>query len=113
MSNITREEWDKLSPDQQFEYYYWRDFACEHYEHVMQEIPECPEHGHLCTAHAVDWVRSVVQAKAAVSEFAIGELVTRRSTVTVDRVISADYYRVTLPDGSGANIHRSELEHVK
>lgn len=67
---LSREEWDALSADEQYQLFYWRDYAANRYEEVMALIPECPQHGSLCTPHAEQWVKEKVAQETAEVEHA-------------------------------------------
>jgi hypothetical protein len=59
---MTREEWDKLTPEQQFEYVQLCDAEIERYKEVLLLMPPCPEHGQLCLPRYQHWLVDI-QAK--------------------------------------------------
>jgi hypothetical protein len=59
---LDRAEWNALDPERQFQLAYSLWSLTENYERVMREIPECPDHGALCTSHAVEWLRHLREA---------------------------------------------------
>jgi len=66
---VTKEEWDGMSPEDQWAYCRATDYLCDAYEAVVKAIPECPVHGDLCTAHAIDWVnRALVLLRDPIGE---------------------------------------------
>jgi hypothetical protein len=68
MPEFTREEWDKLSSQEQWSTVYWLNTHNDDLSSVLKEIPECPQHGSGCTSHARVWVRNafktIEEAKA-------------------------------------------------
>lgn len=56
---VSRAEWDKYSPELQYQLMYNLDYLVNNYQKVLQEIPECSMHGNLCVPHAIEWVHNV------------------------------------------------------
>lgn len=55
---MNRNEWDALSPDEQYELYLVTDHLLERHMELLSLIPECPEHGQ-CISHAKEWVEKM------------------------------------------------------
>lgn len=53
---MTREEWDGYSPDEQFQYMQLIEKEAADQRSVLEEIPECPNHG-FCLPYFRDWIR--------------------------------------------------------
>lgn len=52
----TRHEWDALSADEQFEYMQLTECENVDLRGVLNELPECPDHG-FCLPYFRDWIR--------------------------------------------------------
>lgn len=53
---MNRDEWDALSPDEQYGFAYSANWLTDNYDGLMKLIPECLDHGYLCVPHAKEWV---------------------------------------------------------
>lgn len=64
-TNLDRREWNAMDAEQQFQLAYALWSSTNSYERVMRAIPECADHGSLCTSHARQWVIDVTAERAA------------------------------------------------
>ena len=54
---MTREEWDAMTPDEQWQWAKLMEKSDEQFRDMLKMIPECPEHGDQCIPHAEEWIR--------------------------------------------------------
>jgi hypothetical protein len=59
--DITRAEWEALTPDEQFQWANLLKQSDNQLRELLNVIPECPLHG-PCIPHAHDWIRDAKQA---------------------------------------------------
>lgn len=55
-NNYTRAEFDSLTANERFELVYALKSQLIGFNHLMAEIPPCPDHGQACVPHAVKWI---------------------------------------------------------
>lgn len=55
---ISREQWDVMLPDEQFDYLRRRENRDFELHKLLALIPACSVHGHECLPHAHDWVKA-------------------------------------------------------
>lgn len=53
---ITREEWNAMPIDEQYNYVKVLEALLSERDRLVASIPACPLHGH-CVNHAIEWVR--------------------------------------------------------
>ena len=59
-SQTTREEWDAMTPDEQWQYFQLMERSDDEFRELLKLIPECPAHGDQCIPHAKQWIREQI-----------------------------------------------------
>lgn len=58
----TREEWDNYTDDEKFQSLQLTEKDNAEMRSVLEEVPECPQHG-FCLPHAREWIKYAVYQK--------------------------------------------------
>lgn len=53
---MTREEWNAMTPEEQWQHIAFLEKDNDDMRTVLSEIPECPHHG-FCLPHFRNWIR--------------------------------------------------------
>jgi len=52
-----RTEWNKLTAQEQWDYFCLLEDMCNDLRRVVQAVPECSQHGSDRIPHALDWIK--------------------------------------------------------
>ena len=56
---MTREEWDAMTPEEQWGHLKVIEGLLEAHESVTRTAPPCPLHGETCVPHARNWINEM------------------------------------------------------